>query len=319
MSMPLERPEPRRRRRPVRLWAARLIAAAACWFSAIAQAQDLEPRAYSNSPVGLHFLLGGYGYSTGSILTDPSLPIEDLNIDVHGGVLAFATTFAVLGQSAKADFVLPYASLSATGLVSGEPRERHVTGFGDPLIRLSMNFIGAPALTAAEFGDYQQDWIVGGSLRIGIPLGQYDNTRLINIGANRWSIRPELGVSKAIGSWTIELAPGVAFYTGNDDFFGGNHREQEPLFGLQSHFTYNFGAGFWAAFDAAWFSGGQSMVNGARNEDRAEGARLGLTVALPVNKHHSLKLYAVTGFNARWGRDFDALGVAWQYRWGGGF
>lgn len=181
-----------------------------------------------------------------------------------------------------------------------------------------MNFIGAPALNASEFGSYRQDWIVGGSLRLGLPLGQYDNTRLINIGANRWSIRPELGVSKAIGKWTIELAPGVAVYSDNDDFFGGNRRAQDPLYGLQSHFCYHFRPGFWAAFDAAWFSGGQSEVNGIRKEDRAEGARLGLTLAVPVNKHHSLKLYAVTGFNARWGRDFEALGLAWQYRWGGG-
>jgi hypothetical protein len=293
--------------------------ALACGFNVTLPAQDLEPRAYSNSPVDLHFLLGGYGYTQGSILTDPSLPVEDLNMDVHGGVLAAATTFGLLGQSAKADFILPYADLSAKGLVFGEPRERHVTGFGDPLIRFSMNFIGAPALKVAEFGEYQQDWIIGGSLRIGIPLAQYDNTRLINIGANRWSIRPELGVSKAIGKWTFEVAPGMAFYTDNDDFFGGNSRHQDPLFGLQSHFCYSFRAGFWAAFDVGWFTGGQSSVNGLRNEDRAEGTRLGLTLALPVNKNHSLKLYGVTGFNADWGNDFDAIGVAWQYRWGGGF
>jgi hypothetical protein len=291
-----------------------LLAASSCL-----QAQELEPRSYSHSPVGLNFLIGGYGYSKGSVLTDPSLPIENVSNEVHGGVLAFATTFAVAGQTAKADVILPYASLSAEGLVFGEPRERHVTGFGDPLVRFSMNFIGAPALTTAEFAGYKQDWIVGASLRIGMPLGQYDDDRLVNIGANRWTFRPEIGVSKALGKWTIELAPGVTLYADNTDFFGGNRREQEPLFGLQSHLCYNLGPGFWAAFDAAYYGGGQTTVGDVQNEDRQEGARLGLTLAFPLNKHHSLKLYAMTGFNPSWERDFDAIGVAWQYRWGGGY
>lgn len=180
-----------------------------------------------------------------------------------------------------------------------------------------MNFIGAPALTVPEFKDYKQDFIFGASLRIGAPMGQYDSDKLINIGVNRWSFRPELGFSKALGKWTVEVAPGVSFYTNNDNFFGGNVREQEPLYGVQGHLCRTLGAGCWAGFDAAWFGGGQTTVASVQNDDRSEGTRFGTTLALPLNAHYSVKGYAATGFNRDGDHDFDAVGLAIQYRWGG--
>ena len=184
-------------------------------------AQDLEPRAYSNSPTGMNFVIAGYGYARGSVLTDPSLPLENVRNEAHVGVFAYATTLNVLGKSAKFDVLVPYSSLAAKGLVFGLPRTRFVTGLGDPAFRFSMNFVGAPALTAAEFADYHQDFIFGASLRVTAPIGQYDNDKLVNIGTNRWSLKPEIGFSKALGDWTFELAPAATFYTDNGDFFGG--------------------------------------------------------------------------------------------------
>ena len=116
------------------------------------------------------------------------------------------------------------------GLVFGLPHARDVDGFADPAFRLSMNFVGAPALTAAEFKNYRQDLIFGMSLRVTAPLGEYDAEKLVNIGTNRWSFKPEIGFSKAFGPWTVELAPGVTFYTDNGDFFGGKTRQVAPLY-----------------------------------------------------------------------------------------
>ena len=176
--------------------AAALAAATLC---ATLRAQDLEPRAYSNSPTGLSFAIAGYAYVKGTVLTDPSLPLENVSNEAHVGVFAYATTLNVLGKSAKFDMIVPYTSLAAKGLVFGLPRERYVTGFADPAFRFSMNFIGAPALTAAEFKDYRQDFILGASLRVTAPLGQYNYDKLVNIGTNRWSFKPEIGLSKAFG------------------------------------------------------------------------------------------------------------------------
>jgi hypothetical protein len=288
-------------------------------FCATLAAQDLEPRAYSNSPIGLHFVVAGYAYSTGKLLTDPSLPVENVSIASHVGVLGGATVVNVLGQSAKLELVIPYVSLGAKGEVFGMPRARYIDGFGDPLFRFSMNFIGAPALTAAEFSKYRQNFIFGGSIRIGVPLGQYDDNRLVNVGSNRWSMKPEIGFSKAFGNWTVELAPAATSYTDNDDFFGGTVREQAQLYSVQGHISYTFAPGFWLGLDAAYFNGGRTTVDDMANDDRLEGTRFGMTLALPVNRYHSIKLYAATGINADQRHDFDALGIAWQTRWGGGY
>ena len=178
------------------------------WCSDLS-AQDLEPRAYSNSPVGTNFVILGYGYASGTVLTDPSLPIENVSNESHIGILAYARVLNVFGKSAKFDMIVPFAGLRAEGLVFGQPHEREISGLADPLFRFSINFIGAPALTAAEFAKYRQDLIIGASVRVGVPLGQYDDTRLVNVGTNRWSVKPELGISKALGRWTLELAPAV--------------------------------------------------------------------------------------------------------------
>jgi hypothetical protein len=300
----------------------RFMAIAGAWvvgLCASLHAQDLEPRAYSNSPIGLNFVVVGYAYSTGKLLTDPSLPVDNVSSSSHIGLLGLATTFNMLGQSAKFDLIVPYVSLAAKGQVFGVPRARYIDGFGDPAFRFSMNFIGAPALTAAEFSSYRQNFILGASIRIALPLGQYDDTRLVNVGSNRCSLKPEIGFSKAIGRWTVELAPGVTFYTDNTDFFGGNRREQAPLYSAQAHISYTFSPGFWVGLNAAYFNGGRTTVDEVENDNRLEGSRFGVTLALPVNRYHSVKLYGITGYNAHREHDFDAIGIAWQYRWGGGY
>jgi hypothetical protein len=288
-------------------------------ISATLQAQDLEPRAYSNSPIGLNFAIAGYAYASGDVLTDPSLPLENVSNESHVGVFGFATTFRAFSQSGKFDFIVPYAALSAKGLVFGLPRERIVNGFADPAFRVSVNFIGAPALTMAEFRNYRQDFILGASLRVTAPLGQYDSDKLVNIGTHRWSFKPEIGCSKAFGRWTVEVAPAAAFYTDNGNFFGGQTREVAPLYSLQSHVSYTFTPGGWVALNAAYFVGSRSTVNDLENDDQQEGMRFGATVALPVNRYQSVKLYGITGYNAHRHHDFAAVGVAWQIRWGGGF
>jgi len=287
--------------------------------AATLQAQDLEPRAYSNSPIGLNFAVAGYAYAKGDVLTDPSLPLENVSNDSHVGVFGFATTFRAFSQSGKFDFIVPLASLEAKGLVFGMPRSRHVSGFADPAFRLSINFIGAPALTAAEFKNYHQDFIVGGSLRIFAPLGQYDSNRLVNIGTNRWSFKPEIGFSKAFGKWTIEVAPAATFYTENGNFFGGQTREVAPIYSVQSNVSYTFRPGGWVALNLGYYVGGRTTVNNVENDDQQEGTRLGVTLAIPLNRYHSVKLYGITGYSGHREHDFEAIGIAWQVRWGGGY
>lgn len=220
------------------------------------------------------------------------------------------------GDTGKLDAVVPYGWASGDATYAGEPGHREVDGFGDPTARLTWNFIGAPALTLSEFRTRRLDWIIGASLRVQVPLGQYDDTKILNLGTNRWSFKPELGISKPWRHWTFEVATGVTFYTDNDDYLGGSTREQDPLFAMQLHAIYSFPRGIWAGFDGTFYEGGQSAINGTVNDDRQSSSRAGLTVSVPVNPENSFKVYVSTGATARVGGDFDTAGIVWQYRWG---
>jgi hypothetical protein len=281
-------------------------------------AQDLEPRAYVNTPVGLNFLIAGYSYAAGGVATDPSLPLQNADLQVHSTILAYARALNVWGRSGKVDVVLPYAWLSGTAEVEGQPREREVSGLADPRLRFSVNLYGAPALALPEFASYRQDLIVGTSLQVTVPLGQYDPDKLVNIGTNRWSFKPELGISKALGPLTLELTTGVTLYTDNHNFFGGKTRAQAPIYSVQGHMSYTLGAGIWVAVDGTYYTGGRTTIDGVEGNDLQKNSRLGVTVALPVNRHTSVKLYGSTGVSTRTGSDFDAVGLFLQYRWGGG-
>jgi hypothetical protein len=281
-------------------------------------AQQLEPRTYTNTPVGMNFLIAGYGFATGSIVSDPSLPLQNADIDSHELVLGYARSLDMWGLSGKFDMILPYAWSSGTAEFAGTLRERRVDGFGDPRLRLSVNFLGAPALSLKDFLNYKQDLLVGASLQVGLPMGQYDADRLLNIGTNRWTIRPELGISKAFGPLTLEVAAGVYWYTDNTDFLGGNTRKQDPLYEFQAHLIYNMPSGIWLAVDGTYYSGGTTTIAGVSEGERQDNSRMGLTAAFPIDRHQSLKIFAATGVYARAAGDFDSVGVAWQYRWGGG-
>lgn len=287
-------------------------------LSNFVQAQEIEPRAYTNAPIGVNFLVAGIGYSEGGISFDPAVRLTNANIKTDLAALAYARVLDIGGQSAKFDLIVPYASLNGTADYIGQPVARDISGFGDPKLRLSMNFLGAPALTLDQFAGYRHDLIVGGSLQVSLPIGQYDPAKLVNIGSNRWYVKPELGMSKGWGQWTLELSAGATIFGDNEDFFGGKRREQAPIYSFQSHLVYGFSAGIWGALTAAYFTGGQTKIDGVRGHDLQQNTRIGATLAWPIDRRNSIKLHASSGVYTRTGTDFDTIGLAWQYRWGGG-
>jgi Putative MetA-pathway of phenol degradation len=292
---------------------------ATAFMVSTAKAQDAEPRSYTNTPVGLNFLIAGYQYSQGKIAFDPTLSIADAQFDTHTEALAYVRSLDVWGKSAKFDVILPYSSFSADGLVDDQPRTREMSGLGDPRFRFSINLFGAPALSVKQFANYKQDLIIGASVQVSAPLGQYDDSKLLNLGNNRWSFRPELGISKAWGPWTVEIAPGITFFTDNTDFFNGNTFAQAPFYSVREDIIYNFESGAWVSLDGIYVTGGRTTLNGMRDNNEQTNTRAGLTLALPVDRYNSIKFNVSTGISTRTGSEFSAVGAAWQYRWGAGY
>ncbi|MGH8383987.1 MAG: transporter [Pseudomonas sp.] len=299
--------------RPVRFAFASLIMVG---YGAVAE--DLEPRSYANTPVGINFLLMGYSDLRGNVTANPSVPLKNAKLDIKTVVFAYARSLDVWGHSGKFDVVVPEAKLTGSALFAGEPREREVTGLIDPRFRFSVNLYGAPALSLAEFPSYQQDVIIGTSLAITAPLGQYDSSKLVNLGNNRWSFKPELGISKRMGPVTLELSGAGTFYTDNNEYLGDRTISQDPIYQTQVHFIYAFSNGVWGSLDGTYFAGGSTSVEGVGNHDFQENTRYGCTLTLPLNRYNSIKLFASEGAHTRTGSEYDVAGIVWQYRFGAG-
>jgi hypothetical protein len=109
----------------------------------------------------------------------------------------------------------------------------------------------------------------------------------------------------------------VAFSTTNHDFFGGQTLARDPLYAVQGHAIWRSRRGVWVALDGTYYTGGTAAIDGVRGSE-PEHLRVGSTIAIPVDRHHSLRLYGSMGAVSRVGGDFETVGLAWQYRWGGG-
>jgi hypothetical protein len=297
---------------------AALIALAYLSAATVARAQEIEPRQYSNTPVGVNFLVSGYSYTEGGVAFDSSLPVSNPDLETNSAVLGYARSLDLWGRSGKIDAGVPYTWLSGSADYLGETTQRTVDGFGDAVVRLSVNLYGAPALQMKDFAAYQQDLIVGAALQVSVPVGQYDDTRLVNLGTNRWFVKPSLGASKAVGPWIWEATASATFFTDNTDFLGSIRRSQEQLYSMQGHLIRSFRAGMWGALDATYYWGGSTTLDGTARNDRQRNWRVGATFTLPVDARNSIKLAVSDGVSARTDNNYSQYGIFWQYRWGGG-
>jgi hypothetical protein len=279
---------------------------------------DIEPRSYANIPVGLNFLLAGYSYMKGNVAFATTIPIINAKLETNSATLAYVRSLDIWGKSGKIDIIIPEAWSTGQAEVLGKQKNRDVVGFADPVVRFYVNFFGAPAMTMKEFADYKQDTIVGVSLAVTAPGGQYDPQKLANIGTNRWSFKPEIGVSKAWGAFIAEAAAGVYVFTDNNQPFQGQTLAQAPMYNLQGHLIYNFTRGIWGALDANYYTGGRTTMDNVAADNLQQNWRVGATLAFPITRQHSIKLFGNTGVYSRTGSNYDLVGIAWQYRWGEG-
>lgn len=280
-------------------------------------AQELEPRTYANTPTGVNLLSAGYAYSSGNVLLDPTLPIEDLDGRLNIGLLGYGRTFALVGSNAKFKAFVPYAFGDWQGTVDGAPQERDAQGFGDIRLKLEWNFYGAPALSGKEFRAWKQKTIVGASVLLVTPTSDYNGDKLLNLGSNRWAVRPEIGISRAIGNWSLEAIANVWLFDDNDNFFGGNKLEQDPLYVAKGHLIYSFRPGLWLGLGIGYGRGGQTKINGEPRETEQENYRFGISGAYPFNKQHGIGAAFVRASNNGGGAEFDLFSVRYQYAWGG--
>ena len=279
-----------------------------------AVAQDLTPRFYWPSPKGTKVGVVGYVYATGDVLFDPSIPLYGVDSDVNIAVLGYLQTFSLWGRTTNVVVELPYQWSTTQGILVDTPARGNAFGIGDLGVTLAVNLLGAPTMTPADFQALRQapHPILGASLKVIAPTGQYNPDRLLNVGGNRWALRAELGaVIPLKRRWLLELQAGTWFLGDDPDFIAG-YREQEPIFAFQAHLVRRLRPGFWASLDANYFAGGRQTIGGNELVDVQQNSRVGGTVAFPFASRYAVKFGFATGIFTEFGSDFDQYLVSFQ-------
>ena len=279
--------------------------------------QELVPRAHWPAPTGTKLLVTGYQYSDGDVLTDPSLPVEGVESTIEFLSVTYQQTFDWFGRTTNLQLNVPYAWGDAQGFAEGEFRERSISAFADARMRLSVNLIGAPAMDREEFQALRASPrpIVGASILVSAPTGEWESGTLFNAGQNRWAFKPEIGAIIPLRPrWLLELDVGAWFFGDNDEFLGET-RKQDPIYSAEIHLINRIRPGLWASLDATYYWGGRTEIGNASRDDRQENSRAGATFVWPFKRRHALRLSASVPVDTSKGGDFETVTFSYAYVW----
>ena len=287
------------------------------WFVArLAYAQDLTPRAYVITPLGSNAVTLTYSFFDGAVFADPTIPITDFKARYHAQALSYYHAFSFAGRSANVVGSLPYALGNFRATVAGVDSHVYRSGLADMRLRFSVNLRGARAMPVKEFVEWHERTTLGASLTVVAPTGQYDPARALNPGSHRLAVKPELGFSRSRRGWTVDRDGGVWFFAPNSRFFpGDSSRSQAPVGSGEVHLVRYLTRRFWLSGDANFWAGGRTTVNGNRNTDYQKNSRFGVTVAIPLDRHQSLKFGYSRGAYISIGGDYQNISMGWQYSW----
>jgi hypothetical protein len=290
------------------------------WFIFPGQAQELEPRRWAHLPVDTNFATIAYAYKESDISFDPVLQIEDAQSEIHTTAAAYTRTFEVFDKQARIGLVQGWQDGRWKGSVGGESRKIRRQGLADSVVRLAVNVIGAPPLSGKDFEAYRAktdiETIVGLGLAVQLPTGEYKNDKLINIGTNRFTFRPQVGVVHNRGKWSFEVTGKAWIYTANDSFFDGSRLKNDPYYTAQTHVIHTFRPGLWVATSAGYGVGGRSTINGDKKDDRRENVAAAITAGYPITKRLGIKVgYIGTRSQASVGSDSDIFLVGISTFW----
>lgn len=263
------------------------------WLSNWAIAQELAPRAYWPSPVGTKVATVGVSYVTGDAVPDRSLPLTGVDSTISTVHFGYRQTVNLWDRTANFTIELPLTSGETVGVQdTGVDLNRDYDGVGDLAATFSINFMGAPAMDGQQFGSLRQNPhpILGGSIKLVAPTGTYNPKRLINVGANRWAVKAELGYIAPLNpKWLVELSVGTWFFADNDEFLGFT-KEQEPVLTMQGHLIHRFSPGFWVSLDMNYYNGGRSTIGGNKLNDLQRDSKIGANVVYPIGKGKAVKV-----------------------------
>jgi hypothetical protein len=286
-------------------------------------AQDLAPRAYVIVPVHSNAVTLSDVFNDGELLFEGTVPITGATGRLNVPIASYTRALDVFGRSSNVSASLAYGVGTFKGTVLGAETEAHRSGLMDSVFRFAVNLKGAPAMSLDELRQWRQQTLLGVSLKVVAPTGQYDPTKLINLGGNRWAFKPELGVSRRWGHWVLDGYAAVWFFTRNPEFFSRNaffpgtqDQTQKPIAAFETHLSYDVRPRLWVSLDGNFWYGGRTSLNGVENPATLQqSSRIGITASIPLTRHQSIKVGYADGAYIRFGGDYKIASLAWQYSW----
>ena len=292
-----------------------------CLAASLCHAQDLAPRAYVITPVHSNAITTTWSFYDGGVNFNGTVPISDATGTYYVSILSLYHSLDFFGRSANITASLPYGVGTFHGEVAGEGRSIYRSGLLDSTFRFSVNLIGGPAMQPKEMARWKQKRLLGVSLKVIAPTGQYSGAKLVNWGANRWGFKPELGYSERWGHWVLDGYAGAWFYTTNSASYDGpvtKPQTEAPIGSLEGHLSYDMKQRLWVSLDGNFWWGGITSLSGVENlETKQTGSRVGGTASFPISKHQSMKVSYSNGTYIRFGGNYQSISVAWQYSWAG--
>ena len=286
----------------------------------VAMGQSLAPRAYVITPVSGNAITLTWSYFNGGVNLNGAIPVTGATGTYNVPILSYYHSFSLFRRSANVTGFLPYGWGTFQGSVLGNQRQIYRSGLLDLELRLSVNLKGGPAMTAPQLAKWKQKVLLGASLSVIAPTGQYNPNHLINWSINRWAFKPELGYSQRWGHWLLDGYGGVWFYTTNSAFYSipnPQPQTESPIGSFEGHLSYDFPKQrCWASLDGNFWFGGTTSLNGVPNSvTRQTNSRIGGTVAIPIGKHQTIKISYSDGTYIRFGGNYQSVSLAWQYSW----
>ena len=249
------------------------------------------------------------------------MPIGNARGTYYVPIFSYYHSLNFFGRSANFTGALPYAVGNFQGAVSGQSRSIYRSGLLDSTFRFSVNLLGGPAMQPKEMVKWKQKRLLGVSLKVVAPTGQYSGTNLINWGGNRWVFKPEFGYSERWGHWVVDGYAGAWFFTANSAFYAGpvtQPQSEAPIYSLEGHLSYDAKPRLWLSLDGNFWEGGITSLTGIRNlATKQTGSRIGGTASFPISKHQSIKVSYSDGIYVSFGGNYQNVSAAWQYSWFG--
>jgi hypothetical protein len=293
------------------------VAGAMLYIPIRACAQFTDPRNYENTPVGTNQIELGYAYVHSNASLDTSLIVAGAKFNVNQGIIDYTRYFGLLHRLTWVEAGVPVAGLS--GSISGTKRQGSTTGAGDSSYAIGMLLKGGPALSVAQLENNEPTTILGMSFTITAPTGSYNSGKILNLGSDRWSFKPEIALSHPFGparKWVADGYANIYFYTDNTSYHGTEILRQQPLPGFEGHISYSFTDNLWASFDTRYSFRASTSVDGVSQNNPQRNFVLGSEVNVALNPKNSLVFEFAKALVHSNGPAAVGFSVRYDYTWG---